>query len=211
MLLIAGAAGLGISLAHAADDDSTLTNEGSRTDRIAASSDSQTVVVDRLSNDFSSTYGTGTSALINGLRGGSTTLTVTDSSGSTATLTPPAQKGKMGYGEIFIILALTQASATGQGTGSATAQQLATAMNTILTDRASGMGWGRIAKSLNLNLGLVIAQIRSGNERLTTAVRHERAERAARADRPDKADRPERPDKPDRPQRPDRPERPGKG
>ena len=209
MLLLACVAGLGISVAHAADDDATLSNEGKRTDRIAASSDSQPVVVDRMTDDFSSTYGSGTTALITGLRDGSKSLTVTDSSGGTATLTPPAQKGKLGYGEIFIILALTQASATGTGTGSPTAQQLSAAMNTILTDRASGMGWGRIAKSLNLNLGLLIAQIRSGNDRLSTAV--QRAERAARADRPDKADRPDRPDHPERPERPDRPERPGKG
>lgn len=209
-LMLTSVTSMSLTLVHAADNDSAITREGKHTDQIAAHAEPQTTVVDRLASEFGSTFGTtdSTSKLITDLRAGSPTLTITDGTGGSVTFSQPAQKGKVGYGETFIILALTQASATSQGSPSPTAKQLEGAMITILTDRAAAMGWGKIAKLLNLNLGSIIAQLHSGNDRLANAVRHERMEKAERFE---KAERPEKLERPEKPQRPDRPERPGKG
>ena len=183
--------GLGMQPAHAADSDFDLASEAKRTDRIAKTGESA-VVVDRMAEDFSTTFGSvdETRQLINDLRDGNKSV---------------KPQGKIGYGEIYILLALTQAYAT------ANSLSIDAAMDRIISDRKAATGWGKIAHDLGINLGLVIAQLRSGNERLATAVHNANAARTAKTDRDvTKSERPQHPDRPQRPAKPERPERPGK-
>ncbi len=213
-----------IATAHAANDDATLAQHASRTDRIA-STGSDPVVVERIGEDFADFAGSRSNAeaLVTGLRNGTPIFL-----GST-TITP--QTGHMGYGNVFISLALAQQSLANVQISSPTPDQIRSALTGgtittadgrtlnfegVLMQRAAGMGWGQIAHSMGVKLGWVISEVRSGNERLAGATRHERAAKPERKIRPDKperiekAERPERPEKPDRPQKPERPERPGK-
>jgi hypothetical protein len=69
------------------------------------------------------------------------------SAGQVETLINPP-KGKEGWGNIDIALALTEAKV---GTNP-THQSVKTALDSILGMRASGQGWGKIAKSMDLQL-----------------------------------------------------------
>lgn len=220
--LVAAATVLVVATANAADNDTTLITQLNRTDEIATGG-TQSVVVDRIAKDFSAFSGSADDAksLVVGLRDGSPiTLDAT-------TITPPT--GKMGIGNVFISLALAQQELAAAGIKSPTPIQIQAALTGgtitgadgktvqlqgILTQRAAGMGWGQIANSMGIKLGRLVSAIRSGNEHLADAVRHERAERAEKTEHPDRVEKTERPDKvdrPEKPQRPDRPERPGKG
>lgn len=166
-LLLWCAAYFGITFPALADDGSTLAQEARRIDRVAATAD-RPVVAERIAADFPGTFGTPaeTRAIVADLREG------------------------LGYGEVYVSLALAQELARTSG------MQPEDALNEVLGRRIEGRGWGRIAKDLDLNLGHVVARARSGNERLAATVR---------------VSRPERPAKPERPQRPERPERPERG
>lgn len=183
-------------------DDAKVRAETRRMDELAAS-EGQTVVSGRISEDFSTLAGSTENAntLVAALRSGET-ASIT-SGGSTGTVTP---SGKKGWGEVFISLALAQESLTQSGVSSPTGSQLADALNGILNQRASGMGWGEIANSMGVRLGQVISDIRAGNERLAAGIKREHgaSHRVEKAERAQKAERPEKP------QRPPRPERPGK-
>jgi hypothetical protein len=82
----------------------------------------------------------------------------------------------MGYGNINIALALVKTKLTKQGITSPTAAQIAAALNCgsttltngtvvtmagVLTQRSAGMGWGQIAKSMNVKLGIVVSASKS--------------------------------------------------
>lgn len=185
-------------------------------------------------------------ALIEGLRSGSTITLEGDT--DSVTITPNAP---MGYGNVFATLALAQEDLAQAGITEPTAEELATALNGgsitvngvttqfagVLTLRASGMGWGQIAKELGVNLGRVISSLRSGNERLASAgdarnshgrsgekaAKAEKAEKAEkgsgasasgrthaaeRAERVTVAEHPVRVERAERPERVERPERP---
>jgi hypothetical protein len=206
-----------LAIASAEDTESQLEVQGKRTDDLAITG-GETLVTDRIVADFKSLAGSdaNATALVTGLRNG-TAITFT-SGGTTSTFTPAT--GKMGWGNVFISLALAQAELKAAGITSPTSDQIQAALNGgtvttsdgktvtlqgILAQRASGMGWGQIAKSAGINLGLVIARIRSGNDRLDPV-----DARADRQNRPDSAGNSNHPERPARPQRPDRPERPGK-
>lgn len=167
-------------LAASADDDKAMSGESRRIDRAAAGANGNDVAV-RFAADFPGTFGTPeeTRELIAELRG-------RDPQGN--------DKGALGYGEIYLSLALAQELARESG------MQPGDALNEVLARRTEGMGWGQIAKSFDLKLGHVVSRARSGNERL-----------AAAFPRQTRADRPERPVKPERPMRPERPERPERG
>jgi hypothetical protein len=206
-----------LAIASAEDTESQLEIQGKRTDDLAITG-GETLVTDRIVADFKSLAGSeaNATALVTGLRNG-TGIAIT-SGGTTSTFTPAT--GKMGWGNVFISLAVAQAELKAAGISSPTSAQIQAALNggtvttsdgktvtlqDILAQRASGMGWGKIAKSAGINLGLVIARIRSGNDRLDAVVA-----RADRQNRPDSAGNSNHPERPERPQRPDRPERPGK-
>lgn len=124
-------------------------------------------------------------SLVNGLRTGSDiTLTATASSttgsetntggstsgGTSITTTTSFSPGTkpMGYGNIKIALSLARAQLAAQGVGSPTPEQLqGVLIGTTTTDgsttqgilqmRASGMGWGQIANSMDMKLGAVMS------------------------------------------------------
>lgn len=170
-LLLWCAAQFGIAFPALADDGSTLAQEARRIDRVAAAAD-RPAVAERIAADFPGTFGT---------------------PAETRDIVADLREG-LGYGEVYISLALAQELVRTGG------MQPEDALNEVLGRRIEGKGWGRIAQDLGLNLGQVVSTARSGNQRLAAAFSRP-VERAAR---------PERPAKPERPQRPERPERGGK-
>ena len=164
----------------------------------------QTNVTNKISSDFSSFLGSDANSVVTGLRNGtpisliSTTTTPSPTPGglpvtstTTTVITPPT--GHMGFGNVYISLALAkqqlstlgitqptpqqlQAALTGgtitqtTGTG-ATPTTTTTNMQGILTMRSQNMGWGQIAQKLGFKLGPVMASMKSANHSLaaTTA------------------------------------------
>lgn len=142
--------------------------------------------------------------------------------------------GRLGLGNVFISLALAQEALAGLGIEQATAAEIDAVLNGgevvvdgravrlrgVLAQRVDGVGWGRIAASMGVRLGPVLASIRAANGALPrggaqlargNAIGGRAAhwsEKAERGERPTRPDRPERPDRPQRPDRPDRPDRP---
>ncbi len=173
---------------------------------------------------------------------------VLDANGNPQTTTTSVERtlanpnGPMGYGEVNITLSLAQAlmdsgaypdlqsALTGLETTVTNPDGTTTITSEggVLAMRASGMGWGQIAKGLGFNLGTLMsaanananAQGRIAAEKTTTgadkranaerAAKPERIARSERAERPDRPVRPERVERPERPQRPERPERNGR-
>jgi len=170
--------------------DNTTANQG------------QTNVINKISSDFSSFLGADSKTVVTGLRNGtpitltSTTTTPSTTPGglpvtttSTTVITPPT--GQMGFGNVYISLALAkqqlstlgitqptpqqlQAALTGgtitQTTGSGTtATTTTTNLQGILTMRSQNMGWGQIAQKLGFKLGPVIAGMKSANHGLASA------------------------------------------
>jgi len=162
-------------------------------------SQGQTNVINKISSDFNSFLGSDSTAVVTGLRNGtpitltSTTTTASPTTGlpvpTTTTITPPT--GQMGFGNVYISLALAkqqlsalgitqptpeqlQAALTGgtitqtTGTG-ATTTTTTTNLQGILTMRSQNMGWGQIAQKLGFKLGPVIAGMKSANHNLASA------------------------------------------
>ena len=144
----------------------------------------QTHVATRIASDFTALAGSRDNALalVRALRSGtqvtltSTTTGTTGTTGTTSStsFTPPT--GRMGWGNVFISLALAQSSLAQLGITKPTAAQLqaalmggsvtgadgtTTALKGVLTMRADGMGWGQIAHSLGTKLGPVVSAIKS--------------------------------------------------
>lgn len=109
-------------------------------------------------------------SLVAGLRTGSAVTLVSTTSAPAVTFTPTTQD--MGYGNINIALALAKTALAKQGITNPTPAQLAAALNGgsitlangtvvtmagVLTQRSAGMGWGNIAKTMNVKLGTVVS------------------------------------------------------
>jgi hypothetical protein len=183
----------------------------------AARAQSESELVNQYTNLAGSTANA--QSLVDGLRDGKQ-VTLTSGS-STTTFTPPTSK--MGNGNVNIALALTDASLKQQGIINPTTDQLKTALNNVLAQRASGKGWGEIANGMGFKLGDVMRSERADkvardrrdrDDRADRDDRKDRGERAERAERPERAERverPERPERPEKPERPDRSERGGRG
>ncbi|SDZ79854.1 hypothetical protein [Microbulbifer marinus] len=136
----------------------------------------------------------------------------------------------MGYGNVFITLALAEQlamSSAAEALEGETGMTAEESLNEILYMRqVEGMGWGSIAKAKGFNLGEVISSIRSNRpEKVETAKAEraagkdmraekaqkvEKAERVAKLERPERPVKPERAEKPERPAKPERAERPGR-
>jgi hypothetical protein len=178
----------------AADLNSQVTTMNNLT-----SNPGQTNVTNKISSDFSSFLGSDANSVVTGLRNGtpisliSTTTTPSPTPGglpvantTTTVITPPT--GHMGFGNVYISLALAkqqlntlgitqptpqqlQAALTGgtitqtTGTG-ATATTTTTNLQGILTMRSQNMGWGQIAQKLGFKLGPVMASMKSANHSL---------------------------------------------
>ena len=169
--------------------DTTTANQG------------QSNVINKISGDFGSFLGADSTTVVTGLRNGTPiTLTRTTTTPSTTpgglpvttttntVITPPT--GQMGFGNVYISLALAkqqlstlgitqptpeqlQAALTGgtitQTTGSGTtATTTTTNLQGILTMRSQHMGWGQIAQKLGYKLGPVIAGMKNANHSLAS-------------------------------------------
>ncbi len=180
-----------IGLSHAqAQTTATLTTEASRMDTQAASQGGSKVV-DKLSTEFSSFLGADSRAVVTGLRNG-TPITLTRTAPSTTpgttpvttttTINPPT--GKMGFGNVFISLALAKQQLSQAGITQPTPQQLqaallggtvttgsgttatTTKLQGILTMRSQHMGWGQIAQKLGFKLGPAVSGLKAANQGL---------------------------------------------
>ena len=191
---------------------------------------------DRLVEQFTRFAGSKSNAeaLVSGLRN-DREVKLASAQGS-ASFTPKTDK--MGFGNVNIALSLARATLAEQGIKRPTPDQIKAALNGgtvtnsagrqvmltgILTQRASGMGWGKIAQANGFKLGEVLrhkhadfrhhhrhhaeAKHHRGefhkvrfdrDERPHKFERHERREKFERAERPEKVERAERPERPER-------------
>lgn len=175
-----------VSVGLAADAGETaLGTQTAQMDSLAASRGEANVTA-RISSDFSTFAGSqaNAEALVTGLRNGTAiTLTSIDAKGvtTTTTFTPPT--GKMGYGNVYISLALAKQQLANLGITEPTAQQLqaalmggtvtgtngqTTTLTGVLQLRAQGMGWGQIAQSFGYKLGPVISGMKSANAQIAS-------------------------------------------
>ncbi len=193
MFLLALALAVGVRSGRAqaqTQGGDSLTTEATRMDRMSGTL-GDVKVTDKLNSEFSSFLGPDGKAVVTGLRNGkpitlTTTTPPTTPGGTptttTTTITPPT--GKMGFGNVFISLALAkqqlsqlgitqptpaqlQAALTG---GSITTGTGATATTTnlqgILTMRSENMGWGQIAQQFGFKLGSVVSGLKAANHGL---------------------------------------------
>lgn len=154
-------------------------------------------------------------ALVSGLRNGSTiSLTTTAADGQITTTAFQPATGELGHGNAAISLALAQESLSQAGITQPTPAQIETALNGgtltrsdgttatldgVLTMRATGQGWGDIAKTLGVKLGPAMQQLHTGKQRM------DRPDRPAVPERPERAVRgAEVPARPVNTHRPDR-------
>ena len=188
---------------------------------------------DRLVDRFTRFAGSKANAesLVNGLRNDQE-VKLTSSSQGSATFTPKTDK--MGFGNVNIALTLAKATLAEQGITRPTPQQIEAALNGgtitnragkevkltgILTQRASGMGWGKIAQANGFKLGeLMRHHGDSRHHRHHAEFKHHHQHkpefhhaRFERHDRPHRVERVERPEKVERVERAERPERPERG
>jgi len=191
-----------IRLNQAAAQTATEVNNQVTTMNNLTSNQGQTNVIGKISTDFKPFLGSDATAVVTGLRNGTaiklTSMTTTPSSTpgalpvtttNTTVITPPT--GQMGFGNVYISLALAkqqlstlgitqptpqqlQAALTGgtitqtTGTGT-TATTTTTQMQGILTMRSENMGWGQIAQKLGFKLGPVMAGMKSANQNFASA------------------------------------------
>jgi hypothetical protein len=185
---------------------------------------------DRLVDKFTRFAGSKTNAesLVNGLRNDQEVKLTSTSQGS-ATFTPKTDK--MGFGNVNIALTLAKATLAEQGITRPTPQQIEAALNGgtvtnragkevkltgVLTQRASGMGWGKIARANGFKLGELMrhrhdfkhAEFKHHHHHHRPEFHHARLDRH---DRPHRLERVERPEKVERAERPERPERGRRG
>ncbi len=184
-LIFTGALSIVATATLAAEsNETTLTTQARQTDSLT-STRGAAVVSDRISSEFSGFAGStaNSDALVAGLRNGTAiTLTTTDAKGATTSTTFTPSTGKMGYGNVFISLALAKQQLASLGITQPTAQQLQAALagGTVTTStgktatltgvlqlRSQGMGWGQIANSLGFKLGPVISGIKAANAQVT--------------------------------------------
>ena len=205
---------------------------------------------DRLVDKFTRFAGSKSNAeaLVNGLRNDQE-VKLTSAQGS-ASFTPKTDK--MGFGNVNIALSLAKATLAEQGIKRPTPAQIEAALNGgtvtnsagkqvtltgILTQRASGLGWGKVAQANGFKLGEVLrhqhadvkhhhrhhadfkqhhrhhAHVKHhhGDFHKVGFDRHERPHKFERHQRPEKLERVERPEKVERAERPERPERHRRG
>jgi hypothetical protein len=195
---------------------------------------------DRLVDKFTRFAGSKSNAeaLVNGLRNDQE-VKLTSAQGS-ASFTPKTDK--MGLGNVNIALSLARATLAEQGIRRPTPDQIKAALNGgtvtnsagkqvrltgILTQRASGLGWGKVAQANGFKLGEVLrhkhadfkhhhrhhahAKHHHGDFQKVGFDRHERPHKFERHQRPEKFERVERPEKVERAERPERPERHRRG
>ena len=183
-----------------ADINSDLNTEATKMNSLA-SSQGNSKVVDKISGQFSDFLGADSKAVVTGLRNGTpialtrtnptpgstTTTTTAAPTTTTTTITPPT--GKMGFGNVFISLALAKQQLGQMGITQPTPEQLNAALvggtfptgttttgvvttseplPGILAMRNEHMGWGQIAHKLGFKLGPVVSSLKHTNQTMTT-------------------------------------------
>jgi hypothetical protein len=205
-LILAALLIIGSATAGQADLNTELNSQASQMNSLAASQGTSKVV-DKIGGEFSDFLGTDSKAVVTGLRNGTPiTLARTVSTPTSTTSTPPPNTtpttttttinpptGKMGFGNVFISLALAKQElgqmgitqptpeqlkaalvggsfTTGTGTTTATGTTSGTGTTTnntklegILTMRSQNMGWGQITQKLGFKLGPVVSGLKSTN------------------------------------------------
>lgn len=176
-------AGMGPALA--ADESTALATQSLAMDQFADAPRASNVT-SKFAEDFARFAGSqeDAEAIISGLRTG-TQITLDG-----ATITPPTKP--MGYGNTYISMSLAKAQLAQYGITEPTPEQLNAALtggtitvtkvgadgvavtktvtlDGILTQRASGMGWGQIAKANGFKLGQVISGMKAANTRLASS------------------------------------------
>lgn len=133
-------------------------------------------------------------SLVTGLNtGNQVTLTSSQSGVPPASFSPAT--GKLGLGEVNTALALAKNALAQQGITNPTPAQLAAALNGgtvtnsqgktvtmqgVLSARASGQGWGQIARSMGTTVGAVVSASKSANAKAGDD--HTRTERSEKSE-----------------------------
>ena len=143
--------------------------QASTTTAVTADSTSSngTVTAARLSDIFSASVGSKTdaTALIEGMRAGKDV--------NLADVTVSGTGKTMGYGNINIALSLAKADAG----ATATPKGFLSSLNNVMGMRASGLGWGEIAKDLGFKLGEVVRASKSA----TSSSKADRSEKPGKS------------------------------
>ncbi len=176
------------------------TTSGSTSTTSTTTTGIQAVPTSRLVSEYTTLAGSQQNAnsLVTGLRTGSQ-VTLTSADGKTTAFTPPTKP--MGNGNVNITLRIAQQMMANNS--NLTLQQALMGTSStqgILQMRASGMGWGQIAKTEGFKLGDVM---RSGKaDSASTAGRADsKSDNVARSERSEKVERAERPEKVERVER----------
>jgi transcriptional regulator len=180
--LLAGAAAFSLitAIAARANADTHEAAEAAQISALTGMPDNPRVT-DALGDLFAEFAGSedNAQALVTGLHDGTAIdlTTTVDGQTTTSTITPPA--GKLGYGNVFLSLALAQEELTKLGITQPTSAQIQAALNGgsvttgtggtavttqlsgVLVLRNQGMDWKQIAQSLNVNLRSAIRDSRS--------------------------------------------------
>lgn len=186
---------LGVLPIAAAAQTTTDVNNQVTTMNTLTSNQGQNHVIGKISSDFSPFLGSDANAVVTGLRNGKPITLTSTTPGptpgglpvtTTTVITPPT--GHMGFGNVYISLALAkqqlstlgitqptpqelQAALTGgaitqtNGTGATTTTDL----QGVLTMRSQNMGWGQIAQRLGSKLGPVMSTMKSANQSLAAS------------------------------------------
>lgn len=133
----------------------------------SSSSSNSTLTADRLSDTFSASVGSKTDAatLIEGMRAGKDVRM--------ADVTVSGSGKTMGYGNVNIALSLAKADAG----ATPTTRGFLSSLDKVMDMRASGMGWGQIAKDLGFKLGDVVSGSKTPNS-------SSKASHSAKTDKP---------------------------
>lgn len=114
---------------------------------------------------------------------------------------------KQGWGEISIQLAMARQLAAKDPATYPTYQD---ALDKVQASRASGTGYGRMAKDFGFKLGPVVNDAKRSKAEFQSSVKTERPARPEKSEKKDDAERMNRPAKTERPTRIERPGRPEK-
>ena len=184
-----------VAAAARADDATSLQTERARFERNAAITGKARVTA-RFSQEFTGFAGSTANAdsLVAGLRSGaSITIGAAQVTGgasaSVVTFAPPVRH--MGYGDVYIGLALARERLASLGVtrptpdeikaalvgGKITIRNEATARTVtlagVLTQRHAGMDWGNVAKSQGVTLGAVMGAMKSANHEMAVLHAHQ--------------------------------------
>jgi hypothetical protein len=217
--ILASALVVGSPAASHADVSADLNTQTTQMNTLATSQ-GDGKVVDKISSQFGDFLGADSKAIVTGLRNGTPIkLTRTTSTSGTITGAPPANTattsttttttinpptGKMGFGNVFISLALAKQQLGQLGITQPTPEQLKAALvggsfstgtgtttsdpklQGILTMRSQHMGWGQIAQKLGSKLGPVVSGLKSTNQSMTTATASSQSGMVAGSNQPNK-------------------------